>query len=207
MAFENYWNEVYKERKNNKIVYDNWLDKYLDILQKSTKPILDLGCGFGNDTLYLLERGMRVISCDYSIEALANLKRNIPNADARKVDISKKLPFADEKFDCVIADLTLHYFDNKTTIGIMQEIKRILRKGGHLFARVNSVYDTNHGAGQGKELEHNFFFVEGYNKRFFDMEDVNKYFSIIGKVEAHEAEMLRYEKAKKLIEINVEKVD
>ena len=207
MSFENYWNEVYKERRNNKIVYDNWLDKYLDILQKSSTPVLDLGCGFGNDTLYLMERGMKVISCDYSVEALANLKRNIPNADARKVDISKKLPFDDEEVDCVIADLTLHYFDNKTTISIMQEIKRILKVGGHLLARVNSVKDVNHGAGQGKELEHNFFFVEGYNKRFFDMEDVNKYFSIIGKVEAHEAEMLRYEKAKKLIEIKVEKVD
>ena len=87
----------------------------------------------------------------------------------------------------------------------MKEIKRILKDGGHLLARVNSVNDINHGAGQGKKIEENFYYVEGYNKRFFNLNDVNKYFSIIGKVKSKEAEMLRYEKPKKLIEIMVTK--
>lgn len=45
-----------------------------------------------------------------------------------------------------------------------------------LLARVNSIADINHGAGQGEKLEENFFFVEGYNKRFFDEETAQKVF-------------------------------
>ncbi len=38
------------------------------------KTVLDLGCGKANSTLYLLEKGWRVIAVDYSQEALDNLK-------------------------------------------------------------------------------------------------------------------------------------
>ena len=88
----------------------------------------------------------------------------------------------------------------------LEEIKRILTPNGNLLARVNSTLDINHGAGQGKELEKNYYFVEGYNKRFFTLKDAKKYFSIIGKTEVKEDDMLRYEKPKKVIEIKVKKI-
>jgi len=203
--FKNYWNDVYLNRRNNKIIYDNWLDKYLTLFKNCKTKILDLGCGAGNDTLYLLEKGFRVISCDYAENALANLKRNIPQVETLKLDITQKLPFHNEAFDIIIADLSLHYFDDLTTKQIIFEIKRILKTGGYLFVRVNSINDINHGAYQGKKLENHYYFVEGYNKRFFDLEDVNNYFSVIGKVSAIETQMLRYEKPKEVIEINVKK--
>lgn len=205
MAFEKYWNDIYKKRLGKRPLYDNWLDKYLNLIKKNKTQILDLGCGMGNDSLYLIEKGFDVLSTDYCAVALDNVKKVIPNAKTMTVDISKKLPFKDGEFEIIVADLCLHYFDSKTTTEIMREIRRILKPGGSLFARVNSVQDVNHGAGQGKKIEDNFYFVEGYNKRFFDIDDVNKYFSIIGEVEAHEAEMQRYEKTKKLIEIKATK--
>ena len=206
MAFEEYWNSTHKKYDNGKPIYDDWLDKYDEIFKKATSPILDLGCGTGNDTLYLTEKGYEVIACDYSTEALESVKKYIPSAQTLLVDISKKLPFEDNKFEVIIADLSLHYFDNNTTIEIMKEIKRILKNGGYLLARVNSVNDINHGAGQGQKIEENLYFVEGYNKRFFSFEDVNKYFSIIGKVKVKEAEMLRYQKPKNVIEIETKNI-
>ena len=203
MAFEDYWNDTHQKYGNEKPIYDNWLDKYLYLFRDIKCPILDLGSGTGNDTLYLVEKGYEVVACDYSQKALDIIKQFMPTAQTELVDISKKLPFNDNEFEVIIADLSLHYFDNDTTIKIMNEIKRILKKDGYLFARVNSVNDINHGAGQGHQLEENFYFVDGYNKRFFDLKDVDKYFSIIGNVEAKEADMLRYTKPKKVIEIKV----
>ena len=87
----------------------------------------------------------------------------------------------------------------------MREIKRILTPNGYLIARVNSVEDINHGAGQGKKLEENFYYVEGYNKRFFTIQDAVKFFSIIGDTKVKEADMLRYSKPKKVFEILVQK--
>ena len=76
---------------------------------------------------------------------------------------------------------------------------------GYLIARVNSIYDINHGAGQGEMLEKNYYFVNGYNRRFFDDEDIMKFFSVIGTPTFKYADMLRYEKPKKVIEVVVRK--
>ena len=205
MQFKDYWNETHKKYSQGKIVYDNWLDNYKSSLDKCKTTVLDLGCGTGNYTLYLTERGFKVISCDYSEVALEKIKSELPKVETRLVDISQPLPFNDNSFDLVIADLSLHYFDEATTKNIMQEIKRILAPHGHLIARVNSTADINHGAGQGRKIEENFYFVEGYNKRFFDIKDAEKLFSIIGKAQIKEADMLRYTKPKKVIEVNAEK--
>ena len=118
-------------------------------------------------------------------------------------------PFANESYSLVIADLSLHYFDNDATIQIMSEIKRILKENGVLLARVASVNDFNFGAGIGEQLEKNFYFEGDYTKRFFDQEDVNKYFGIIGEVESFETSMIRneeeYSKPKMLYRIKVKK--
>lgn len=42
-------------------------------------------------------------------------------------------------------------------------------------------------------------------KRLFTIEDEKRFFSYIGKVEVKEADMLRYTKPKKVIEVNAEK--
>jgi hypothetical protein len=49
----------------------------------------------------------------------------------------------------MIADLSLHYFSWDETKKIVNEIKRVLKEDGFLLVRVNSVNDTNYGAGKG----------------------------------------------------------
>ena len=205
MQFKDYWNKSHKTYSMGKITYDNWLNDYKYVLDNCKTEVLDLGCGVGNDTLYLTEQGFKVIACDYSEVALNHLKEQIKDVKTMQIDISQPLPFKENTFDLIIADLSLHYFDEKTTIEIMKEIKKILKPNGHLLARVNSIKDINHGAGQGKQLEKNYYFVEGYNKRFFSIEDAKKIFSYIGKPKIKEADMLRYTSPKKVIEIDVEK--
>lgn len=205
MQFKELWNELHKENAPGKPVYDEWLDKYQDILESCSTAVLDLGCGNGNNTLYLREKRLPVIACDHSEVALQQVQQEIPDVETMLVDISERLPFDNDSFDVVIADLSLHYFDEYTTVQIMHEIKRVLRSGGHLFARVNSILDSNYGAGRGERLEDNYYFVDGYNKRFFSVEDAYRFFSIVGKVDVREADMLRYSKPKRVVEVKVEK--
>lgn len=206
-GFVEMWDNWSKKRSSIP-AYDLWLDEYKDILEQNKKnTILDLGCGIGADTLYLLERGYDVLSCDFSNEALKSIRDNIPNSKTLYLDMMKDFPIEDNSYSLIIADLSLHYFDNATTIHIMNEIKRILKQDGILLARVASVNDFNFGAGVGQELEKNYYFEGDYTKRFFDLEDVNKYFGIIGSVETEETQMTRneaeYSKPKMLYKIKV----
>lgn len=206
-GFVKMWDN-WSKRRSSVPVYDLWLNEYKDILEQNKEnSILDLGCGIGADTLYLLERGYDVLSCDFSNEALKSIRDNIPNSKTLYLDMMKDFPIEDNSYSLIIADLSLHYFDNATTIHIMNEIKRILKQDGILLARVASVNDFNFGAGVGQELEKNYYFEGDYTKRFFDLEDVNKYFGIIGSVETEETQMTRneteYSKPKMLYKIKV----
>lgn len=208
-GFVKMWDN-WSKRRSSVPVYDLWLDEYKEILESNKdNEILDLGCGIGADTLYLIERGYNVLSCDFSNEALKSIQDNIPNSKTLYLDMMKKFSIKDNTYSLIIADLSLHYFDNETTIHIMREIKRILNNNGILLSRVASVNDFNFGAGVGEELERNYYFEGDYTKRFFDFEDINKYFGIIGSVEAEETQMTRnedeYLKPKILYKVKVDK--
>lgn len=96
-GFVKMWDSWSKKRSSIP-VYDLWLDEYKDILQKNKNhEILDLGCGIGADTLYLLERGYNVLSCDFSTEALKSVSNNIFNSKTLYLDMMKKFPIADNK--------------------------------------------------------------------------------------------------------------
>lgn len=203
------WDNWSKKRASRP-VYDLWLEEYRNILiENKEEEILDLGCGIGADTLYLLERGYKVLSCDFSVNALRSIKKHIPNSKTMYLNMMKPFPLEDCSYNIIVADLSLHYFDNKTTMHIMKEIKRILKENGILLARVASINDYNFGAGSGEKIENNFYFEGVYTKRFFDEEDVEKYFGIIGCVDAKEVSMTRleeeYSKPKMLYQVIVRK--
>lgn len=201
-----YWNEQYMASGNKSVIYDLWLDKYESILQASKDtPIIDLGCGLGNDTLYLYERHYKVISCDYSEEALKKLELFIENPITKLFNMKDGLPFESESAKVVIADLSLHYFSWSETKKIVNEIKRVLKENGFLLLRVNSVKDTNYGAGKGIIIEKNYYNIDGHLKRFFDREQLVKLF-IDWKVKySKEHEMNRYTNSKILWEMAVQK--
>lgn len=202
-----YWDNVHKEYDRATIKVDDWLEKFDDIIMGTQKPILDLGCGGGNDTLYLISKGKQVISCDQSPSAINNIRKNFPEVyDAKCFNMLDGLPFEDEAFDVVIADLCLHYFLKSDTEKILNDIRRILTPGGHLILRVNSINDVLHGAGQGPEIEHHVFEMEGKTiKRFFNEEDIRSFFKDFIIEYLKEEIMTRYKLEKRLYRVCVKK--
>ncbi|TCL62081.1 methyltransferase family protein [Hydrogenispora ethanolica] len=198
----NDWDRIFADQGAAKPQYDTWLDAYRDYLDESKAiPVIDLGCGSGNDTLYLAERGYPVISCDYSSEALRRLQFFIPKPDTRHFNMLDGLPFADDAAQVLIADLSLHYFSWLETGRVVREIGRVLKRGGYLLCRVNSVRDRNHGAGQGERIEEHFYQVHGTRKRFFDQRDLLRLFDGWEVLALKEYEMHRYQAPKLLWEI------
>lgn len=89
----------------------------------------------------------------------------------------------------------------------MNEIKRILCPNGILIARVNTTEDKEFGAGEGVELEPNFYknLDRGIDKRFFTKDDVVKFFSIVGNVSIQLKQITYIGKEKKIFEVIVKK--
>ena len=162
--------------------YDPWIGAWLNLPlnQPGRKPgerVLDLGCGTGRDSRYMAGMGYDVVSLDLSREALRICRQVAPQAAQLQVDIQNGLPFRDGSFKCILANLSLHYFDWPVTEGIAEEIKRCLKSDGILLVRLNSTEDVNHGAVGHPELAPHLFLVENEQKRFFDRDSIRRLFT------------------------------
>ena len=176
---QKYWNEGYWKRvinnQKNSFKNENWLEKYKEIINKiEGNSAVDLGCGIGQDTKWLIDNGFDVISCDISNIALEKLKELIPNSETLQIDIRETLPFKENSINLVNADLSIHYFYMKDTIKIFNEINRILTPKGILIGRVNSDKNEGYIRVETKVIEDNYYYdFEKYfrlfNKEQFDI--------------------------------------
>lgn len=202
-----FWNDIHEKKANNEVVMDGWLEGFEDIIDACELPILDLGCGNGNDTMYLINKKKCVVACDQSEIAIEGIKRRFPDVEqAICMNMLDGFEMRDNYFGIVIADLSLHYFKKADTDKILREIKRILVPGGHLLVRVNSINDVKHGAGKGEEIEHHLYKTDnGMLKRFFDKLDVESIFADFEIEFYEEKKMLRYKEEKYLYVVKLRK--
>lgn len=195
----NFWNNIHTFCPREEIITDDWLDRFADVIEATTLPIIDLGCGGGNNTKTLVEMGKQVICCDQSHTAISDIQKNFPEVQTKLMNMLDGFDFADNSTEVVIADLSLHYFRLADTRAILDELRRILVPGGHIFLRVNTTDDVNHGAGEGEEIEpHLYLTKDGFLKRFFDEEDVRSVFDGFEIEFMEKQKMLRYKSEKQV---------
>jgi len=168
------WDEYYRGRADPP--KDSWLRRYEPAFRSRPEPVLlDLGCGNGSNLEYLGSFGGSVHALDYSEEAIAQVRSRF-EVEARVADIREPLPYADGSFDFVVSDLSLHYFSEADTFRALDELRRVLKPSGALFARLNSLKDKLHGAQQGTEIESCYYEHNQVRKRFFTEESIRRFF-------------------------------
>ena len=141
--------------------------------------ILELGAGQGPDSRFFSKQGFEVTSTDLSECALGISRQNAEKENLEikflELDMEKDLPFEDNSFDVVYAHLSLHYFTDKRTREIFQEIRRVLKPGGIIAALFNTVDDKETKDQNFKIIEEDYYeSPEGLRKRFFTVDYVKK---------------------------------
>ena len=194
--------EYWKEHINKKLEEDLWIDEYKEYLTKKGL-CLDLGCGIGQYSKVLMKYGYDVMSADISNIALKKVKEF--NSNVVKVDMREVLPFEDNKFDLVFANLSIHYFSDSETKKLMAEIKRILKKDGLFIGSVNGMQGLNAIKETAKELEYHFYLNKNKHIRLFDVEDLKKYLKVFNVIKIDERETIRFNHKKNYIVFIVKK--
>lgn len=149
---------------------DGWLVPFLGELERLGPRVLELGCGPGNDAMRLVEAGFEVVAFDR--QPVSEARRRAPGGHFFRADLGRTLPLRSARFDAAVASLSLHYLPWAETLCAFAEVRRVLRPGSPFLFRVNATDDVHHGAGQGLELEPNYFAATPGSwaeaKRFFD---------------------------------------
>jgi ubiquinone/menaquinone biosynthesis C-methylase UbiE len=97
--------------------------------------VLDLCCGSGQATQFLVERSPQVVGLDASPRSLQRAKANVP--DATFVEAwAEAMPFEENRFDVVHTSAALHEMQPDQLNQIVAEVYRVLKPGG-VFALVD----------------------------------------------------------------------
>ena len=107
--------------------------------------VLDAGCGYGRNLVYLLRAGVEVFALDADaggvehVRALAReLAPKLP-AENFRVGVIEAMPWPDGLADVVICNSVLHFArDEEQFLAMVTELWRVLRPGGMLFCRLGS---------------------------------------------------------------------
>jgi SAM-dependent methyltransferase len=107
--------------------------------------VLDAGCGYGRNLVYLLREGAEVFALDLNPEGVAHVRalaRELqPTLPAENIQMGaiEQMPFADGLMDVVICSSVLHFArDERQFLAMVSELWRVLRPGGLLFCRLGS---------------------------------------------------------------------
>ncbi|WP_410513461.1 methyltransferase domain-containing protein [Paenibacillus sp. BR2-3] len=166
-----YWNQVFMQIKGQEAMKAPcWLERYQSYLNElQGTEILEIGCGSGNDSRCLAEQDYHLTVTDFSEAALSIVKHKVPDATLLLHDTKDPFPLADNAFDAIIASLSLHYFERNIMNRIICEVERMLKPGGLLFVRLNSVNDPE--AENQHPIERFYYSIESCREQFPDWKE------------------------------------
>lgn len=161
------------------MLHDPWLDRWLPLLRQAagTRPVLEIGCGSGDDTHTLVQAGCDVVAFDLDAAAAARTQARVPQARVSCQDVRAPFPLGDGEAGAIVASLTLHYFPWAETLDLVARIRRTLAPGGLFLCRLNATDDKHFGAQGHPAIEPHYFLVDGQPKRFFDRPAVDALFA------------------------------
>ena len=107
--------------------------------------ILDAGCGYGRNLVYLLRENAEIFAIDANPTAVEHV-RQLSNSlntglpgDNFQVGRVEQLPWAADFADVVLCNSVLHFARNEAQfLAMLTELWRVLRPGGLLFCRLAS---------------------------------------------------------------------
>src|SRR6185369_1068804 len=104
------------------------IDKLVGLVPAGSR-VLDVGCGPGQFSQYLMGHGLVAEGIDTSDEMLTIAREKVPNGSFSKMDM-RRLQYADKSFEAVLLAYSLIHIPTPEIPNVLKELKRVLKPGG-----------------------------------------------------------------------------
>lgn len=130
------WNKiasVYEQKFMSLTIYDQSYDKFLEAL-KNGSAVLDIGCGPGNISKYLLDKrpDLDLSGIDMAPNMIALAKRNNPKGKFQVMDC-KNVNVIRQKFDGIICGFAIPYLSETELGQFVADASNLLLKDAVLY--------------------------------------------------------------------------
>jgi ubiquinone/menaquinone biosynthesis C-methylase UbiE len=188
---------------NTQQAYNNWASQYDTNLNKtrdlegkalrsilsavSFESCLEIGCGTGKNTVWLIEKAKHITAVDLSEEMLAKAKEKITDNSIQflQADITTSWTFRKQLYDLVSFSLVLEHIENLNHI--FTETSEALKPGGHVYIGELHPFKQYAGSKARFETENGVQVVDCFNHHISDFiraatnnglafVDINEYF-------------------------------
>ena len=155
---------------------DDWwvegTDKFISFLKPGDR-VLDVGCGAGVKSDYLIQKGLDVIGIDFSEKMIGLAQKNVPEGKFQVLDLYQ-LDALREVFDGDFAQAVLLHVPKEKITAVMKLLVEKIKPNGYLYIAVK---EKRPGEPDGKTVTENDY---GYSyERFFSYytkEEIEKQF-------------------------------
>ncbi len=180
------WSKIYDINENKTRDLEAFAQKQL--LEKyKFNNCLEIGCGTGKNSLFLLSKAKNITAVDFSEKMLQKAKQKIksPNINFIKADISKEWKFINRKFDFISFSLVLEHIESIDFI--FRQIEKLINQNGfvyigelHPFKQYSGTkarFETIEGIETLKCFTHNISeFIKAALKYNFKIVNMNEFF-------------------------------
>jgi SAM-dependent methyltransferase len=124
----------YQKKFMDVSLYGDTFDLFCEHIKIKNPSILELACGPGNITRYLLKKrpDFKLLGIDFSANMVALARMNNPTADFIVMDC-RKTENIEQKFDGIICGFCLPYLTSDETLKLIDDASKLLHPGGVLY--------------------------------------------------------------------------
>ena len=156
------WNKVakaYEDMFMSLDLYNDSYDAFLELLCKSSTSVLEIGCGPGNITKYLLSKNpnLHMKGIDISEKMIELARQNNPTAEFKVMD-SRKIDSIHEKYDAIICGFCIPYLSKKDCSKLINDCEHLLHNSGILYLSFVEGDDNNSGFISGSSGARAYFY-------------------------------------------------
>ena len=136
----------YQDKFMSLDLYNDTFDFFCEKISKQNATILELACGPGNITHYLLKKrpDLRILATDLSENMLELAKENNPQAEFQIMDC-RDISRLNKKYDGIVCGFALPYLSREEAIGLIKDASEKLNPAGIMYLSTMEGDYTNSG--------------------------------------------------------------
>jgi cyclopropane fatty-acyl-phospholipid synthase-like methyltransferase len=151
---------------------------------KSDLFILDLGCGYGRDAVYLANHlPCHILGLDNSEKAIAMAADFISEKLKKRIELlCYDFTHVSDKYDVIMASNLYQIINKETRLKLIETVKRCLKTDGVFFMSTLSIRDPQHSTEGGTPVEEDqntFISARGIGIHLATREELEKAFNFL----------------------------
>lgn len=140
----NKYADKYEEQYMSVDLYEKVLDTFCNEIHSNKPHILDVGCGPGNVTQYLLKQRpyFNILGIDIAPNMIALAKKNNPTASFKVME-AKHIHNLNKCYHGVVCAFLLPYLSKENAIELINSMTQLLKKDGILYISTMEGLNSN----------------------------------------------------------------